>query len=517
MANVNVAPEQTETSGFDQPGRLADPSTMVIFGGTGDLTKRKLIPALYNLSREGLLPEGFAVVGIGRTPLSTEEFRDKIDEDIKHFATIEIEAGRWKDLLSRLYYLSGDLQNPETYQHLGQLLAQIDKDHATRGNYFYYLATAPTFFGEVIRQLGAAGLAAEGRGHWRRVIIEKPFGVDLESARALNHEISQVLQENQIYRIDHYLGKETVQNILVFRFSNGIFEPIWNRRYIDHVQITVSETVGVETRGGYYDQSGALRDMVPNHIFQLIMLTAMEPPISFEADAVRDEQAKILRAIPPLNPEDVLNRSVRGQYGEGVIEGERVPAYRTEPHVRPDSATETFVALRLSIDNWRWAEVPFYLRTGKRLPSRVTEVAIRFKHAPFILFRKTPVERLTQNELVIRIQPDEGISVRFGAKIPGPLVRLGAVKMNFAYTDYFGTTPTTGYERLLYDCMAGDATLFQRADMVEAGWSVVAPILDVWKALPPRNFPNYASGTWGPKESNDLLGRDGRHWRTIEL
>ena len=394
MANVNVAPEQTETSGFDQPGRLADPCAMVIFGGTGDLTKRKLIPALYNLSREGLLPEGFAVVGIGRTPLSTEEFRDKIDEDIKHFATIEIEAGRWKDLLSRLYYLSGDLQNPETYQHLGQLLAQIDKDHATRGNYFYYLATAPTFFGEVIRQLGAAGLAAEGRGHWRRVIIEKPFGVDLESARALNHEISQVLQENQIYRIDHYLGKETVQNILVFRFSNGIFEPIWNRRYIDHVQITVSETVGVETRGGYYDQSGALRDMVPNHIFQLIMLTAMEPPISFEADAVRDEQAKILRAIPPLNPEDVLNRSVRGQYGEGVIEGERVPAYRTEPHVRPDSATETFVALRLSIDNWRWAEVPFYLRTGKRLPSRVTEVAIRFKHAPFILFRKTPVERL---------------------------------------------------------------------------------------------------------------------------
>jgi len=348
------------------------------------------------------------------------------------------------------------------------------------------------------------------------VIFEKPFGHDLESARTLNREITEVLKENQIYRIDHYLGKETVQNILVFRFSNGIFEPIWNRRYIDHVEITVSETVGVEQRGGYYDGSGALRDMVPNHIFQLITLTAMEPPISFDADAVRDEQAKILRAIQPLTPEEVLNRSIRGQYGEGIVDGERAPAYRSEPKVAPDSPTETFVALKVLIDNWRWADVPFYVRTGKRLPRRVTEVVIRFRRAPFVLFRKTPVERLTPNELVIRIQPDEGISLRFGAKIPGPLVRLGAVKMNFAYADYFGTTPSTGYERLLYDCMVGDATLFQRADMVDAAWTVVTPILDVWRALPPRNFPNYPAGTWGPKEATDLLERDGRHWRNVD-
>jgi glucose-6-phosphate 1-dehydrogenase len=510
-------PNKPETAAAPEPtGRPADPCVMVIFGGTGDLTKRKLIPALYNLAHGGLLSPNFAVVGIGRTQLSTEDFRQRINGEMKEFATGDIEPQMWQRLIAQLYYLQGDLQDSNLYSRLGELLAQIDKEQGTSGNYFYYLATAPDYFSIVVKQLGAAGLVNQDGEHWRRVIFEKPFGHDLESAKQLNREITEFLQENQIYRIDHYLGKETVQNILVFRFSNGIFEPIWSRRYIDSVQITVSETVGVEARGDYYEHSGALRDMVPNHMFQLIMLTAMEPPVSFDADAVRDEQAKVLRAIQLLTPEDVLQRTVRGQYGEGQVDGERAPAYRSEPKVSPTSATETFVAMKLAIDNWRWADVPFYLRTGKRFPLRVSEVAIRFKRAPFVLFRNTPVERLTTNELVIRIQPDEGISLRFGAKVPGPVVRLGAVKMNFDYTDYFGTEAATGYERLLYDCMIGDQTLFQRADMVEMGWSVVAPILDVWKALPPRNFPNYGAGTWGPKEADDLLARDGRYWRRID-
>jgi glucose-6-phosphate 1-dehydrogenase len=412
--------------------------------------------------------------------------------------------------------LQGDLQDANAYQRLRDLLAQIDKDHGTRGTYLHYLATAPEFFAPVVQQLGAAGLLHEENGQWRRVVIEKPFGHDLDSARALNRELRAVLSERQIYRIDHYLGKETVQNILVFRFANGIFEPIWNRRYIDHVQITAVESVGVEDRGGYYDSAGALRDMVPNHLMQLLTLTAMEPPTSFEADAVRDEQTKMLRAIQPLTPEEVISRTVRGQYGAGLANGERLPAYRAEPRVPANSATETFVAMKLSLDNWRWADVPFYLRTGKALAKRVTEITIQFKRAPFILFRKTAVDRLTPNQLILHIQPDEGISLRFDAKVPGPLVRLGAVNMDFRYTDYFGSTPSTGYERLLYDCMIGDATLFQRADMVEAGWSVVDPLLDVWKALPPRQFPNYAAGTWGPKEADALLERDGRQWRRVE-
>ena len=345
------------------------------------------------------------------------------------------------------------------------------------------------------------------------MIIEKPFGHDLDSARALNKNISSVLSESQIYRIDHYLGKETVQNILVFRFGNGLFEPTWNHRYIDHVQITVAESVGVEGRGGYYEQAGALRDMVQNHMFQLLALMAMEPPISFEASAVRDEKSKVLRAILPLDPEEVLTHTVRGQYGEGTVKGEPVSAYRSQPRVAPDSSTETFAALKLTIDNWRWASVPFYLRTGKTLPDRVTEIAISFKRVPSLLFRQTSVEQLTPNFLVLRIQPNEGISLQFGAKVPGPSVRMGAVDMNFEYADYFGTTPSTGYETLLYDCMIGDATLFQRADNVEVGWSVVTPILDVWKALPPRSFPNYAAGTWGPSEADALLERDGRQWR----
>ncbi len=511
MASADVANLTEER--LTQPG---DPCVMTIFGASGDLTKRKLIPALYNLARENFLSKEFAVVGFARRDMTSETFREKITQDIKEFVTGQLDPDLWHWFARRLYYVAGDLQDGNAYQRLRALLAQIDKDHGTRGNYFYYLATAPEFFAPVVQQLGAAGLMHEDNHQWRRVIIEKPFGHDLDSARALNQEIRTVLPERQIYRIDHYLGKETVQNILVFRFANGIFEPIWNRRYIDHVQITAAESVGVEERGGYYDGAGALRDMVPNHLMQLLTLTAMEPPTSFEADAVRDEQTKILRAIQPLTPEEVISRTVRGQYGSGTVKGERVPAYRAEPRVAPDSATETFVVMKLSIDNWRWADVPFYLRTGKSLPKRATEITIQFKRAPFILFRKTAVDRLTPNQMILHLQPDEGISLRFDAKVPGPVVRLGAVNMDFRYADYFGSTPSTGYERLMYDCMIGDATLFQRADMVEAGWSVVAPILDVWKALPPRQFPNYAAGTWGPKEADELLERDGRQWRRID-
>jgi glucose-6-phosphate 1-dehydrogenase len=486
---------------------------MVIFGAGGDLTQRKLIPALYNLAAANLLSREFAVIGLAREAMSTDQFRDKFRQDIKEFSTCPLSHDLTEWFIRRLYYLSGEFADPQAYVQLSSLLDKVNKDHGCQQNYFYYLATAPTFFAPIVQQLGAANLVPSGNEQWRRVIVEKPFGRDLDSARNLNRELLKVVQEKQIYRIDHYLGKETVQNILAFRFANGIFEPIWNRRYIDHVQITVAETVGVEQRGGYYDQSGTLRDMVPNHILQLISLTTMEPPISFQADAVRDEQSKILHAIQPLSSEDVLTHAVRGQYGDGHDPEKRMPAYRSEPNVAPDSATETFVAMKLCIDNWRWAGVPFYLRTGKRLPQRHTEIAIQFGRAPFVLFRDTPVERLTPNVLVLNIQPEEGISLSFAAKRPGPIMSLGNVDMSFAYSDYFGSSPSTGYERLLHDCMIGDATLFQRADMVEAGWSVVAPVLDVWAALRPRAFPNYAAGTWGPKESDDLLARDGRAWR----
>jgi glucose-6-phosphate 1-dehydrogenase len=494
-------------------GGPGDPCVMVIFGASGDLTKRKLLPALYNLARDGLLSKHFAVIGISRSEMGHEQFREKLGDDLREYAATGFDEKLWNWFAERLYYLPGDMNKPETYQRLEKLLSEVDQTHGTEQNHFYYLATAPQFFSAVVEQLGAAGLAQQRGPVWRRVIFEKPFGRDLASARQLNRDVSKVLEENQVYRIDHYLGKETVQNIMVLRFANGIFEPVWNRRYIDHVQITVSEDLGVEERGGYYEQSGALRDMVPNHIFQLISLTAMEPPISFDADAVRDEQAKVLRAIQPMGPEEVLRRTVRGQYGEGSIEGEEVPGYREEHKVSPESTTETFVAMKVYIDNWRWADVPFYLRTGKRQPKRVTEIGIQFKRAPFILFRQTAIQQLTPNRLTLRIQPDEGISLTFGAKVPGPVLKMGTVDMDFKYADYFGSKPSTGYERLLYDCMLGDATLFQRADMTEASWAVVEPILDVWKALPPRDFPNYAAGAWGPQAADDLLEREGRAWK----
>ncbi|PYL52326.1 MAG: glucose-6-phosphate dehydrogenase, partial [Verrucomicrobia bacterium] len=398
------------------------PCIMVIFGAAGDLTKRKLIPALYNLKKGDLLSDSFAVIGVARAELNDEEFRQRLRDDMKEFATDKVDEKVWQWLEERLYYLSGDFKDDQTFTRLKELLEQIDKERQAQGNYFFYLATAPEYFAPVVEKLGAIDLTHEEDNHWRRVVIEKPFGRDLESAKKLNQEIKQVLNEDQIYRIDHYLGKETVQNILVFRFGNGIFEPIWNRRYIQCVQITAAEEVGVEQRGGYYEGAGALRDMVPNHLLQLVTLTAMEPPISFDADAVRDEQAKILHAIQHPSPEEAAARVVRGQYDAGEIDGEKVVGYRSEPNVASDSRVETFVALKLLIDNWRWADVPFYLRTGKRLPARDTEIAIQFRRAPFMLFRNTPVERLSSNRLVLHIQPDEGISLRFGAKVPGPTV-----------------------------------------------------------------------------------------------
>jgi glucose-6-phosphate 1-dehydrogenase len=499
---------------FHDPGHIADRCIMVIFGASGDLTTRKLLPALYNLSRNKLLPEEFAIIGFAKDELSEDQFRQNARKALREYANAPESCELCDWIADRSHYITGDFKSPADFVKLKDKIADLDAQMHTQGNVFYYLATLPQFFSEIVHQLGEQALTTEDKGNWRRVIIEKPFGSDLESARALNHQISLVLKESQIYRIDHYLGKETVQNILVFRFANGIFEPVWNRRYIDHVQITVAESLGVERRGGYYEHAGALRDMIPNHVLQLLSLTTMEPPISFRADAVRDEQSKVLHAIQPIQPEDVLTRAVRGQYGEGFIENQHVPAYRDEEFVDPHSNVETFVALKLQLDSWRWADVPFYIRTGKRLAKRASEIVIQFRRAPLVLFRDTPVERLTPNLLVIHIQPDEGISLSFGAKIPGAHVRIGDVKMDFRYADYFGTEPSTGYERLLYDCMIGDATLFQRADMVEAGWSVVEPVLDVWKALPPRAFPNYAAGGWGPREADDLMKRDNRKWRT---
>jgi glucose-6-phosphate 1-dehydrogenase len=504
-------PATSETTAVEFAGKVAGPCIFVLFGAAGDLTKRKLIPALFNLVKAKLLPDTFAIMGVSVDDLDADAFHKQVSEFLP---TNDSAALEW--LRNRLNYERGDFADPNLFARLRDRLATIDAEAHTEGNYLFYMATAPKFFAPIVQQLGRAGLSSQENGRWRRVVIEKPFGTDLESAKTLNRDIKSVLHENQIYRIDHYLGKETVQNIMVFRFDNAIFEPIWNRRYIDHVQITNAETVGVERRGAYFDNAGTLRDMVPNHVMQLLSLTAMESPVSFSADAVRNEQAKVLHSLQPLNSEDVLQYSVRGQYGDGTIDGERVPRYRSEPGVNPESRTETFVALKLNIDNWRWAGVPFYFRTGKRLAKRHTEITIQFKRMPFELFRNAPFHKGHTNTLVIQIQPAEGISLSFGAKIPGPVLRVGSVDMSFEYSRYFGADAYTGYEVLLYDCMIGDATLFQRADMVEAGWTVIDPVLDVWRALPPRKFPNYASGTWGPAESDHLLEADNRQWRKIE-
>src|SRR5215469_3301510 len=509
---MSAGPTPGQRNLLEKPTKAAGPCAMVIFGASGDLTTRKLVPALFNLSKAGLLPRNFVVVGVAHDELSQDQFRTQVSQFV---ASADKASRSWDWIQQRLLYLRGSFDDVGIFAQLADRLKGLNEELQTEENYLFYLATAPKFFATIVQQLGAVGLSNEDHGHWRRVVIEKPFGTDLESAHALNRKIKEILAERQIYRIDHYLGKETVQNILVFRFDNAIFEPIWNRRYIDHVQITNAEMVGVEQRGGYFDKAGTIRDMVPNHVMQLLSLTAMEAPVSFQADAVRDEQAKVLHAIQSLDSEAVLHSTVRGQYGEGMIADQRVASYRSEPGVSPESTTETFAAIKLNIDNWRWAGVPFYLRTGKRLAQRHTEITIHFKQTPFAIFQHAPVRKLHANQLVIQIQPTEAISLTFGAKIPGPILQVGSVEMSFEYTKYFKAEAYTGYEVLLYDCMIGDATLFQRADMVEAGWRVVDPILDVWKVLPPRKFPNYAAGSWGPKEADELLQRDEREWRSI--
>jgi glucose-6-phosphate 1-dehydrogenase len=504
------------TEPVNSAAETAPSNVMVIFGGTGDLTRRKLFPALHHLWKEKRGPDRFAVVGVGRETLSEAAYRDMLDAAVREHYGEGFDEALWGMMLRSVHYLPGEFTDPELYVRLDQLLQRITRERQIAPNFVFYLATPPAFFAEIAARLGHVGLLNETDGCWRRVVVEKPFGRGLRSALELNRQLHQVLREHQIYRIDHYLGKETVQNILAFRFANSTIEPIWNRRYIDHVQITVAESLGVEQRGGYYEQAGALRDMIPNHLLALLAVVAMEPSISFEADAIRDEQTKVLRAIQPIGHNDVLAATVRGQYGAGPVRGiGRVPAYRDEPNVAPDSKTETYAAMRLMIDTWRWAGVPFYLRTGKRLPGRFTEVVIQYMHAPYFMFRDSLVkrEKVPANSLVLRIQPNEGIGLNFNAKVPGPTAHLGTVDMDFRYDEHFAAAPTTGYETLLYDCMSGDATLFKRADNIEAAWALVDPVLEVWSALPARDFPNYASGSWGPEEGDQLLARDGRAWR----
>jgi glucose-6-phosphate 1-dehydrogenase len=492
--------------------RTADPCAVIIFGASGDLTKRKLVPALYRLTQQRLLPAEFAIVGFARSQMSHDEFRGKMKDAIVTYSEAKrVDEQVWESFAKGIFYIAGDVNNAASYQEISKLLDQIDRERGTAGNRVFYLSTSPSLYAEAVQQLGAAGLAKPPGKGWTRIIIEKPFGHDLASAKELNAEVAKVFDEEQVYRIDHYLGKETVQNLMVFRFANGIFEPIWNRRYVDHVQITNAEAIGVEGRGGYYDTAGVLRDMIQNHVFQVTSLIAMEPPISLSANAVRDEKIKAMQAVRAIPSDQVNEFAVRGQYTEGAVAGKPVPGYREEKDVRPDSQTDTFAAVKLYFDNWRWADVPFYLRSGKRQPKRVTEIAIQFRKAPLQLF-KSAEQEIEPNVLVIRVQPDEGITLRIGAKVPGQVTRIRWVNMDFRYGASFGVASPEAYERLLLDCVLGDSTLYARRDMTERGWEVVMPILDAWRNSS-EEIPKYEAGTWGPSEADDLIERDGREWR----
>jgi glucose-6-phosphate 1-dehydrogenase len=511
MANgVLVRKSSSEPAGKVPPG---DSCILVIFGASGDLTRRLLMPALLNLASDHLLPKNFALVGYGRAELTNEQFREKMTADIKKFATrTPFDEQAWKDLASRLYFCVGAYDDPAAYQKLAGLLTQLDSQYATGGNILVYMATPPALFGQISQHVHQSGLMKRQKG-WTRLIVEKPFGHDLASAIELNKAMRAYWDEEQLFRIDHYLGKETVQNILAFRFSNGIFEPVWNKSHIDHIQITVSEMVAVEGRGSYYDRTGVLRDMMQNHMFQMLAYLCMEPPSSFRADAIRNEKVKVLEAIRILKPQDVPHNAVRGQYGPGTKpDGTAVPGYRQEPGVDPQSRTETYAAMRLFIDNWRWEGVPIYLRSGKALWRRGTEIVVQFQKAPDVIFRDGPSASLEPNRLIFHIQPDQGIEFRFHAKSPGPTMALQKVNMRFDYKEAFQTQRGTGYEVMIYSCMLGDATLFSRTDLVETAWRIAQPILDAWASTPADEFPNYPAGSWGPKAAFELLERDGRRW-----
>jgi glucose-6-phosphate 1-dehydrogenase len=489
-----------------------DSSILVIFGAGGDLTWRKLVPALFNLCIDNWLPDHLAIIGVDLKEMSDEEFRAHLHDGIDRFSRRgKPEDEMWNGFAERIHYLAADFTVSETYSKLADILSRQTKEWGLQqANYIFYQATPPRFVEAIVEQLGKAKLAHDRKRI--RIVLEKPFGRDLDSAHELNEMLTRVFHESQVYRIDHYLGKETVQNILAFRFANALFEPIWDRRYIDHVQITIAERVGVEHRGGYYDQAGALRDMVQNHLLQVLCLIAMEPPVSFVDEEIRNRKADVLHAIRAIPQDKITQYAVRGQYDSGWIEGEHIDCYRDEPGVANNSSTETFVALKLFIDNWRWQDVPFYLRTGKRLPVRGSEVSIQFRPVPHQSFPASAIGDWQPNRLVIHIQPDEGILMRFQAKRPGPQIRLGSVDMRFTYKEAFQTIPPEAYETLLLDVMLGDATLFMRADQVEAAWSVIMPVLEGWEAVSPEDFPNYESGTWGPEAAQVLIASDGRSW-----
>jgi len=487
----------------------------IIFGATGDLSHRLVIPSLYNLAAGGLLPDKFCVVGITRKGMSSSSLRDSLMNGLRQFATRPVEEPIARRLLECVTAVEADPNEPPSFDAMRDQLEKLECTRGTIGNRLFYLATPPAAFAPIARELGRVGLLREENGAWRRLVVEKPFGTDLASAKALNAKLLKILDEHQIYRIDHYLGKETVQNIMVLRFANGMFEPIWNRNHIGHVQITVTEKLDVGHRGSFYDTTGALRDMVPNHLFQLLSLVTMEPPTRFDARAVRSEKAEVLAAIQQQSEVDALKNSVRAQYLAGRIGDREIPDYRKTRDVKPNSTTETYVAMKLAIDNWRWAGVPFYLRTGKALDAKRTEVAIKFRQAPLAMFSSTSVERLSQNYLTIGIEPTEGIELQFNTKVPGPKVKIDGVEMKFRYKDYFKAEPSTGYETLIYDCMIGDNILFQRADGVEAGWQAVQPFLDAWKQVGAEGLETYRAGSEGPPGADELLKRDGRSWRKL--